>query len=352
MKHLFKIIIAGAMLLPVSITLVGQEKVLPRSSAQKERVDLKKVQSFLEAAKVAKQEIHSLMIVRHGKVVYEEWFEDNTAEKPHVMNSVSKTFTAMAVGFAVDEGLLKVNEKVISFFPDKLPDTISQNLRDMTVKDLLTMSSGSLESEINARRKNDTVDWVQAFLSVPVVNKPGMVYEYSSMSTYMLSAIVQKLTGQRIIDYLTPRLFDPLGIKDAKWLESPQGINTGGWGLYVKTEDMAKLGQLLLQKGLWNEVPIISAAWIKEASSYQVASVPSGAKIDNLTKELSEGDWTQGYGYQIWRCRYGAFRADGAGGQFIIVLPKKDAVVVTTANVQDMQAELNLIWKYLLPALK
>ena len=167
----------------------------------------------------------------------------------------------------------------------------------------------------------------------------------------MLSAIVQKVTGDKLVDYLYPRLFRPLGIVNVKWQESPEGINCGGWGLYLKTEDLAKMGQLFLQKGKWNSKQLLPESWIEEATTSKIASLPSGMRPENLTMKPQDSDWLQGYGYQMWRCRHNGFRADGAAGQYIIVLPEKDAVIVTTANINDMQAEINLIWKHILPAL-
>jgi CubicO group peptidase (beta-lactamase class C family) len=168
------------------------------------------------------------------------------------------------------------------------------------------------------------------------------------MATFMLSAIVQKVTGQKLTEYLQTRLFGPLAITGYKWDESPEGINVGGWGLYIKTEDMAKFGQLFLQKGVWNGEQLLPPGWVEEASSWKIVSGPAG----NETYQNPESDWTQGYCYQMWRCRHNAYRADGANGQFIIVIPDSDAVVAMTANVRDMQAEINLVWKHILPALK
>ena len=165
---------------------------------------------------------------------------------------------------------------------------------------------------------------------------------------------MQKVTGQKVVDYLQSRLFEPLGIEAPRWDESPQGINCGGWGLYLKTEDLAKMGQLLLQKGKWNGKQVLPESYVTEATRAQVPCQPAGMRPDKvaergLTSENS--DWVQGYGYQIWRCRHNAFRADGAGGQYIIVIPEKDAVIINTADLRDMQAELNLIWDHILPCL-
>ena len=292
----------------------------------------------------------SLMILKHGKVIYEDWYGDAAPDKPHAMHSVSKSFTATAVGMAVDAGLLKVTDKLVDFFPDKLPAEVSDNLKAVTVHDLLTMNCGQ-ETEARFRGSDD---WVEAFLAHPFTKKPGTWYCYNSLGTYMLSAIVQKLTGEKVLDYLTPRLFEPLHIDIPEWEESPQGINAGGWGLQLKTEDMAKFGQLFLQKGKWNGKQLVSEAWVEQASKYQVPSVPAGTRPDEIEKKgLTPQNCTflLGYGYQMWRCPDNAYRADGARGQYIIIVPDSDAVIAVTANSANLQAEQDLIYKYLFPAL-
>ncbi len=327
-------------------------KALPRSTPQAEKVNEKAIANYLEAVKKSEQDLHSLMIVRNGKVVAEHWLGDNAANKPHILNSVSKTFTSTAIGFAVSEGKLKVTDKVISFFPDKLPSEVSPYLQELEIRHLLTMSVGHDQDPTRAAREPGNEDWVKAFLAYPIDHKPGTVYVYNSLATYMLSAIIQKVTGEKLINYLYPRFFRPLGIVGAVWQECPKGINTGGWGLFVKTEDMAKLGQFYLQKGNWNGKQLLPESWIEEASRSHIKSLPAGVKQEKLNAGQKKGDWVQGYGYQLWRSRHNSYRADGANGQYILVLPEKNTVIVTTAAIGDMQAELNLIWKYLLPALK
>jgi CubicO group peptidase (beta-lactamase class C family) len=293
----------------------------------------------------------SLMVLKHGKVLYEGWYGDAAPDKPHAMHSVSKSFTATAVGMAVDEGLLKVTDKLVDFFPDNLPEEVSDNLKAVTVHDLLTMNCGQ---ETEARFRNSDQDWVTSFLAHPFVHEPGTWYCYNSLGTYMLSAIVQKLTGEKVLDYLTPRLFEPLHIEIPQWDESPQGINAGGWGLQLKTEDMAKFGQLFLQKGVWNGKRLVSEAWVNEASKYQVPSVPAGTRPDQAAERgLTPENCTfmLGYGYQMWRCPDNAYRADGARGQYIIIVPDSDAVIACTANSANLQAEQNLIYEHLFPAL-
>lgn len=327
-------------------------KSLPRGESSK-AMD-KAFDKYLKAVADAGQDLHSIMIVQRGKVIKERWLGEGAWNKPHVLNSVSKTFTATAVGFAVAEGKLRLTDKVISFFPDQLPAEISTNLEKLEVRHLLTMSSGHDVDPTPLTRGEDSqeLDWVRTFLAAPLTHEPGTFFVYNSLGTYMLSAIVQKVTGEKVIDYLYPRLFRPLGIVGATWQESPQGINCGGWGLYLKTEDLAKMGQLFLQKGTWNGKRLLPESWIDEATRSHIASLPAGIRREELTIKPKDSDWLQGYGYQMWRCRHDAVRADGANGQYIIILPEQEAVIAMTANIGDMQAEINLVWKYLLPALR
>ena len=325
-------------------------KKLPRAEASKKFE--KAAQKYLDAVAEAGQDLHSIMVVKDGNVIFEKWLGEGREDVPHVLNSVSKTFTSAAVGLAISEGMLKIDDKVISFFPDKLPETISENLAAMTVRDLLTMTCGQENDafDINA----DVKDWEKAFFAHPVTHKPGTLFAYNSVGTYMLSAIVQKVSGQKLTDFLYPRLFRPLGINNVRWIESPSGVNTGGWGLYLKTEDLAKMGQLLLQGGKWNGKQVLPADWVKEMSSKQVECIHAGLTCDMSPKDekqASQSDWLQGYGYQMWRCRHNAFRADGAAGQYIIVIPEKNTAIAMTALIHDMQGEINLIWKHILPAL-
>jgi CubicO group peptidase (beta-lactamase class C family) len=319
---------------------------LPRSIPEIEGVSSQGIMTFLDSLAVSRHEFHSFMILRHGRVIAEGWWDPYKPDLKHTLYSTSKSFTSTAVGFAVSDSLLSVNDKVISFFPADLPAVISPFLADMTVKDLLMMSAGQEPDPTFGVVVSDT-NWVKAFLALPVVNDPGTKFLYNSLATYMLSAIVQKVTGEKVIDYLTLRLFDPLGIEGADWEVDPRGINTGGWGLRLKTEDMAKFGQLYLQKGNWNGKQILPSAWVEEATTFKIDQAPDAAQ-----SRKDSSDWMQGYCYQFWRCRNNAFRADGAFGQYIIVMPDQDAVVAIQSESPDMQDEINLVWKYLLPDMK
>jgi CubicO group peptidase (beta-lactamase class C family)/predicted glycoside hydrolase/deacetylase ChbG (UPF0249 family) len=318
---------------------------LPRATPESQGVSSEAILRFVNAAAASKHEFHSFMIVRHGKVISEGWWNPYGADLKHTMYSVSKSFTATAIGFAVAEKKLSVEDKVVSFFPEEVPANVSPNLSRLRIRDLLSMTVGQdPDPTFNVVRSSD---WVKTFFNTPVLNEPGSKFLYNSAATYMLSAIVQKVTGQKIIDYLTPRLFTPLGISGIDWEVDPKGINVGGWGLRLKTEDMAKFGQLFLQKGKWNGKQLLPEAWVEEASTKKIDQNPNAPQ----TKKDSS-DWLQGYCYQMWRSRHNSYRGDGAFGQFIIILPEHDAVIAITAETTDMQGEFDLIWTHLLPAFK
>jgi CubicO group peptidase (beta-lactamase class C family) len=309
---------------------------LSRATPESQGVSSASIAKFIQAADEKVNSMHSFMLLRHGKVIAEAWWTPEDANKPHVLWSLSKSFTSTAVGLAVHDGKLSVQDRVIGFFPDALPENPSENLKSMRVLDLLTMSTGH-QDEPNLRASQD---WIKTFFAHPVPREPGSFFRYNTPATFMQSAIVQKVTGQNVVDYLQTRLFDPLGIDAPKWDKNPQGISIGGYGLYLKTEDIAKFGQLYLQKGLWENQQLIPSDWVQEATNKQVSNGSDASS-----------DWNQGYGYQFWRCRHNAFRGDGKDGQFCIVLPDQDAVVVMTANTSNMQSQLSLVWEYLLGAM-
>jgi len=317
---------------------------LPRSTPEAQGVSSEGIVAFLDAIGSSKHEFHSFMMARHGRVVAEGWWSPYRPDLNHTLYSLSKSFTSTAVGLAVSDGSMKVEDQVISFFPDDLPAKVSEHLAALRVNHLLTMSVGQAEEPVLALTKEQ--NWVRTFLSLPIKNEPGSVFLYNSGATYMLSAIVQKVTGQKVIDYLTPRLFEPLAIEGMTWETCPHGINTGGWGLSVRTEALAKFAQLYLRKGLWQGRPVLPAAWVEEATSFKIQQ--PGADLERLKRE---SDWHQGYCYQFWRCRHGAFRGDGAFGQYAIVMPEEDAVVAITSESPDLHGELNLVWEHLLPAM-
>jgi len=304
-----------------------------RGVPEEQGVSSAAILSFLEAADRI-DAMNSVMIVRHGRVIAEGWWAPYEAGSNHELYSLSKSFTSTAVGLAVAEGKLSIDDEVLKFFPEDAPPDPSANLKAMRVRDLLTMSAGHQDETSSAADKISA----RSFLAHPVPHKPGTHFKYNTPATFMLSAIVQKVTGQTVLEYLKPRLFEPLGITQPVWNANAQGISLGGYGLRVRTEDIARFGQLYLQRGIWKGKRLIPEAWIDLATSRQVSNGSN-----------PKSDWDQGYGFQFWRCRHGAYRGDGAFGQYCIVLPEQDAVIAITSGLKDMQAVLNLVWEKLLP---
>jgi CubicO group peptidase (beta-lactamase class C family) len=313
---------------------------LPRSTPEEQGIPSSAILSFVDGAEQKVDAVHSFMIVRHGHVVSEGWWAPYAADETHVLYSLSKSFTSTAVGLAIAEGKLSLDDTLLKIFPDEAPASPGKNLANMRVRDLLRMSTGQRDEDIKTFPFTGKADLIRTFLEYPVPEIPGTHFVYNTAATYILSAIVQKVTGQTVRDYLEPRLFEPLGIAKPRWDESAQGVSFGGFGLNLRTEDIARFGQLYLQKGQWQGRQLLPAAWVEEATSLQTA---------NGSDPTS--DWNQGYGYQFWRCRHGFFRGDGAFGQFCIVMPQFDAVVAVTSGTGDMQSVMNLIWDRIVPAM-
>ena len=313
---------------------------LPRSAPEAQGVSSTALRRFIDEAEAKIDALHSIIIVRHGQVIAEGWWTPYAAEEPHQLYSLSKSFTSTAVGLAVAEGKLSVDDTVLQFFPDEAPEKPSTNLKAMRVRDLLTMSTGHHDEDIRAFPYNSEESVVRKFLALPVAHKPGTFFLYNTPGSYMLSAIVQKVTGQTVLDYLRPRLFEPLGIAEPTWEASRQGVSMGGFGLNLRTEDIARFGQLYLQKGSWGGRQVLPAAWVETATARHMSNGSSPTS-----------DWEQGYGYQFWRCRHGFYRGDGAHGQFCLVLPQYDTVVAITAGTRDLQAVPAYVWEHLVPAL-
>lgn len=315
--------------------------VLTRTSPEKQGIASSAILKFIEAVENSGQELHSFMFVRRGCVVAEGWWSPYKPHMPHMMFSLSKSFTSTAVGMAVTEGYFSIEDTVISFFPEDVPDVVTEYLAEMRVRHLLTMTTGHHVRTFPYMYGHKENNWAKGFFEVPLAYKPGVQFFYNTGATYMLSEIIQRTTGMKLMDFLMPRLFIPLGIKNASWLESPQGVNLGGIGLSITTEDIARFGQLYLQKGIWNGKRLLSEAWVREATAAQVSN-----------GDAPNSDWTQGYGYQFWRCQHGLYRGDGSFGQFCIVMDEYDAVLAITGAAKDMQQVMNLVWDYLLPAMQ
>ena len=276
-------------------------------------------------------EMHHFMALRHGKVICECNFAPYPKGMWHITHSMCKSITGMAIGMLIEEGKLKLNENIYDIFSDHM-NAFSKIFRPViTVENLLTMTSGVTFNESGIVSGND---WLGSFLNASVNGKPGTEFQYNSLNTYVLSAIVTKRTGETLTEYLTPRLFGPLGITKYYWETCPKGITKGGWGLFLCAEDMAKLGQLYLQKGKWNGQQLVSEYWIEISTA----------------RHLKTQNDTYGYGYQLWmEQRPGSFEYNGMLGQNVIIYPDMDMVLVTNAGNKEMFQDcimLNIIRKY------
>ncbi len=327
------------------LLLAAQVGDLPRSAPAAEGVSTQAVTNMMDSLMALPEcEIHHVMVVRHGRVIAEMHPAPFRAEDSHTLYSASKTFTSLAVGIAIDENLLRLDDRVMTFFPDKRTGRVSDNMAAMTVRDLLMMAAG-IKPDWTMRELEDK-DWIKVWLAKACDEAPGSHFQYDSMCTFMLSAIVQRVTGRTLLDYLNQKLFAPMHITVADWESSPDGINTGGWGLRVQAETMAKLGLLLLNKGRWEGQQLVSADYIEDACSPHIY-------YRDKKETDAPTDGNQGYGYQIWRCKWpGAIRADGAFGQYSVVVPQEDLVVVILGMIPNGHPELACIWNQLMPGVK
>lgn len=333
--------IPASILIGLAVTLTTSyataKNALPRSTPESQGVSSIALLDLTNTLDKEFDGIHSLMIVRNGKVIAEGWWAPYDAKHNHVLYSLSKSFTSTAVGLAAADGKLDIDDRVLDFFPELAPENVSVNLKAMRVRDLLTMTAGHQDEP---SPMPDVVS-AKSFLAHPVKHQPGSHFKYNTAATFMQSAIVQKVTGKTVLEYLRPRLFEPLGIEHPVWDTNFQGISLGGYGLRLRTADIAKFGLLYLQKGKWNGQQLLPEEWVKLATSKQVSNGSN-----------PKSDWNQGYGFQFWRSRHNTYRGDGAFSQFCIVIPDHDVVVAITSGESDMQAVMNVLWDKLLPALK
>jgi CubicO group peptidase (beta-lactamase class C family) len=320
----------------------AQATSLPRATPESQGISSAGIQALLDEADAKAYGLHGIMILRRGNVVAEGWWAPYSAAEPHMLFSLSKSFTSTAIGMLQAEGKINIHDKVGSFFPDEMPADASDNQKNLRLRDLLMMSTGQHKEDvdkINVMAPDKT--GTKQFLAAPVKQKPGTLFYYNTPATFMLSATLQKVTGQTLRDYLVPRLFEPLGIPTPEWDSTPQGYSFGGSGLHLRTEDIAKFGQLLLQRGEWNGRRLVPAEWVDQATSRQVSNGSN-----------PESDWDQGYGFQFWRCIPGFYRADGAFGQYVIVIPEHDTVIAINSGTRDMGGIMKMLWSKLLPELR
>ncbi|MBO0984128.1 serine hydrolase [Rathayibacter sp. SD072] len=313
---------------------------LPRSSPSSRGVDAAGVLALVDSLDAAPGiEPHGFVLVRGGSVVAEGWWAPYTAERLHLLYSYSKSFTATAVALAVAEGLVDLDATVLSYFPELDDEVTDPRSRSIRVRHVLAMASGHREETIDRARAIDPVDMVRGFLLLPPEEEPGSVFAYNQPCTFAAAAIVQRVSGGSLVDFLRPRLLDPLGIGEVAWTRDASSREIGYSGLHATTEAAAALGLLYLQEGRWGSEQLLDPAWVAEASTAQVPTPAEG-----------NADWRQGYGFQFWRSSHG-YRADGAYGQFGLVLPEHDAVLAITGQTTDTEGLLARVWEHLLPAL-
>ena len=298
-------------------------------------VSAKVVNEFLTDAKKMGYEFHSLMVIRHGKVAVEWYNEPYNKDTPQSVYSVSKSFTSTAIGFAISEGLISLDTKLLDIFPDYPPKKADARFDKLTVRNLLRMSSGKQPSFLSDKGK---VDWIDDYINSPWVFEPGEKFLYINENIFMLSAIINRVTGMSMREYLRPRLFEPLGIDFPLWETDRNGVEAGGWGLYLKTEDIAKLTLCYQQKGKFNGVQVIPEEWAIEATKKQIGNEYNRPGTDS----------SFGYGYCFWKNSIDedSFRADGMFSQFGIGIPQYDATVVVTSAVTDETGCLEYLFKY------
>jgi CubicO group peptidase (beta-lactamase class C family) len=292
---------------------------LVRAQPSSVDVDANELLAFLDAVEADGLEMHSLMLHRHGRVVAEGWRAPYRADRPRILHSTAKSFTACAIGLAIDQGYFALTDKVVSFFPEQLPSVVSDNLAAMTVEDLLTMRTGQDSETSGAIWRALDSSWIAEFFKIPVVHPPGSTYVYTSAASYMLSAILTQATGETLHEYLKPRLFQPLGISGETWDVGPDGINPGGNGLTARTADLLKLGILHAQGGLWEGKRVLPESWVTAATR------PQGGQVGSR------------YGYH-WAIRpKGAFSAIGIFLQAVIVYREQGATLAITGSMENSQ---------------
>ena len=319
-------------------------KEFPRTTPEAVGIPSASIEWLLDRLEEGWTEPHGLMIMRHGKVCAEGWWAPYASGIRHGLQSHTKTYAATAVGIAYTEGLLKLTDRIVDIFPDEIPENPSENLKKLTVRDVLCMGCGM------DTMPRPSKDWIREFLATPVNHVPGTTFMYNSTGSTFLGAIVRKLTGLGLHDYLKPRLFDKIGIdaENLRWITMPDGMEIGGGGLFATTEDNLRLMKLYADGGVWEGERILAEDYVKLATSKQ-----NDSATERAVNPPAEDNFV-GYGFQIWMCRpKGVYRADGAMGQFTIVFPERDMLLAITENASGStggampQKALDTIWEWL-----
>lgn len=325
--------------------------VLPRSAPSERGVDAQALLTLVDTLDRSPHELHSLMILRGGAVVTEAWWAPFRPELPHSLYSLSKSVTSAAVGLAIEAGLLDLDERLVDIFTDLGPQPPDPRVAAITLRHALTMTTGHDTDPILTLFpwiiEHPRGDWLDGFLGLVPEHEPGAPFTYNQLATYAAARAVEARSGRRLLDQLREPLLEPLGAHDAHWMNRG-GHDLGFAGLHLRTESVAAFGELCLRKGRFGGRQLVPASWIEEATS---PLVPNDLPNRGAGDQNPEPDWNAGYGYQFWQCRHG-FRGDGALGQFCIVWPDEDMVIVTTAATPDMQGLLDLIEERLVGAIE
>ena len=318
---------------------------LPLASApEAEGVSSRKVMEWIDACEQRIDCLHGFVLLKNGKLVAEgSWAPFDTLNRTHYLSSHSKCFTSTAAGFLVDDGKLDLDECVADILPDLVPADASENLRRVRVRDLMTMTMGSASTAGWSKEK--APDWLRHKLALPVERKPGQHFLYDSDATHLLGVIVSRRSGKPLMDFLKERLFRPLGIEKAWTTYDPTGNACAGWGINMTTREISLMGQLHLDRGVWNGRRILSEDWVSLATTKQTWSGKTPTEFQ------PENDWLYGFGFSWWRCQHGCYRADGSCGQYTIVFPEHRAVLSLNSDVTNMQHVLDVVWEKFLPAL-
>lgn len=323
--------------------LTSAPRLLPRSVPSAEAMDARSVLALLDRLDERSVECHSLMVVRHGRVVAEGWWEPYSPDRPHLLYSLTKSFISIAVGFAVTDGLLGLDDRVVDVLADHVPADAAPHASELTVRHLLTMTTGHRDDTLTQAWALEPDDLVKGFLRVPAQDPVGTRQGYNNPTSSVLARMVERVTGRTVPDLLDERLFQPMGVQHAEWDRVGSGAIFGFHGLHLTTEAVAAFGELLLRGGHWQGRQLVARAWVELATRRHIETV----QTDDGWRTA---DWLRGYGYHFWMSRHG-YRGDGAMGQYCLVVPEHDLVVAMTAATADLAAPLDAVWDCLLPGL-
>ena len=322
--------------------MASQRALLPRSTPAAAGMSSSAILALLDELERQSIECHSIMIVYGGQVVAEGWWAPYSAERPHLLYSLTKSFTSIAVGLAIADGLLSLDDRVVDVLPDHVPSEVSEQGRRITVHHLLSMTAGHGKDSLEEAWELEPSDLVKGFLRAPFLAAEGTQHDYDNATTFILARMVERVTGRELPEFLDERLFKPMGIEGAEWDRVASGAAFGFHGLHLTTEAIAAFGELLLRGGRWGDQQLVPSDWVELATRRHIDTLP-------LPNWLPNPDFVSGYGYQFWISRHGYF-GHGSFGQYCVVVPSHDLVIAFTGAVGPTNALPGLFWNHLLDA--